>query len=97
MVSAGRTSKCSTALWDWLNEHDIWVNVSLSNYRDSWRPLFQIVNVLKKITERGKIVISTFAVYAIIDSNEPDIVAGKNDFCVLLLRIQIPAVNQFCR
>ena len=55
------------------------------------------IKIVKKITERGKIVISTFTVHAIINSNEPDIVAGKNDFCVLLLRIQIPAVNQFFR
>ena len=38
------------------------------------------IKIVKKITKRGKIVISTITVHTIIDSNKPNIKAGKNDF-----------------
>ena len=40
------------------------------------------IKIVKKITERGKIVISTLTVHSVIDGDEPHIVAWKNDFRV---------------
>ncbi len=38
------------------------------------------IKIVKKITKRGEIIVSTLTVHPIIDGNESHIIAGKNDF-----------------
>ena len=49
------------------------------------------IKIVKKITKRREIVVSPFAVHAIVDGNEPHIVAWKNDFRIPAHLQVIPA------
>jgi len=62
------------------------------------RRRFQVALVLYDIQKRGKLPAALYvAVNAIGDSDKPDTFFAKHNFCVLLLRIQIPVFNQSCR
>ena len=53
------------------------LNVSLTNYRDFWRPLFQIVNVLHDVPEGREIIVTLVAVHAVVHGDESDVVVRE--------------------